>query len=191
MFNRCQRCFLFQTISKWFHMSSLTCCAWCVCVLLVLRQVSGGWWCEVKSVTCLFHFVPSHIQIIAAHTHTCTQTLPAFLQHESVCGAWLLLRQPLLHSVTLKKCIPASKIKAEFILSCNTKSSKCCPRKMQWLVFLVSSTFPHAEDKKEFSCDWLSGEQSGAAVPLLHDTTHAITHHPRPRSWGWAEDQVD
>lgn len=50
---------------------------------------------------------------------------------------------------------------------------------MQWLVFLVSSTFTHDEDRKELSCDWLSGEQGGVAMPLLHDTTHAITHHPR------------
>lgn len=162
------------------------------------RLITRGWACPLFISFCPF----AHPKNSCSHTHTHrgTQTLPTFLQHESVCGAWLLLRQPLLRGVILKKCIPASKIKAEFKLSCNTKSSKFYPRQMQWLVFLFYSTFTNSEDRKELSCDWLSGEQGGAAVPLLHDPTHAITHHPRswvgipshhPRSWGWAEDQVD
>lgn len=92
-------------------------CLLCVCSA---RPQAGEWRLMTPGWEC-HPFIPFRPlwHSYNSRSHTDAQTLPAFLQQESVCGVWLLLRQPLLHGVILKKCIPASKIKAEFMLSSN------------------------------------------------------------------------
>lgn len=142
-------------------------CLLCVCSA---RPQAGEWRLMTPGWDC-HPFIPFRPlwHSYNSRSHTDAQTLPAFLQQESVCGVWLPLRQPLLHGVILKKCIPASKIKAEFMLSSNRILSASLNKCTDWC---SSSAAPSQAMRTEKNSPVIGSLANRVVLPCHHGSLH-------------------